>query len=332
MSNIKIVLLAGYGKGARKIFKTNKVFLKIRGTPLFIYVLQTLLTLETSEKIVIVGPCDIVRYWVKKYFSLHPSFRQVVCVSQGNTLYENIEIGINEFFPFFKMAERQICLKNENEPILFLPGDIPLLTKAEVLEFWEKALQKTSDYCFGVVTQASIEQFREKHSLKKLDLFCFPFKEGFFRINNLHFLKPFKLCNGPIINKIYELRFLSRAAVKSPLTWELIRKGYWNAAFYFFLMLCTVALKKVGLANINRVFSVWLPVNKLERIVGGMFGVKISSVEVSDTSAAIDVDTAEDYKIMKTIFGETSCIGVSKNPLEVVRKGGLEPPRLPTGS
>jgi len=298
---IDAVIAAGDGRAARKIFKRNKALLDVAGKPIIRHICEALLSSNEIDRIVVVGP--------KESFEEVIGDLDVHIVGQKRNLAENGWEGFLQTIPEYRQTgilTDHIIEKYRNKYVLFLSGDIPLLTRQEMEEFISKCDMERYDYIAGITLEKTLNLFGPTKGRPGIKMATFHAKDGKFRQNNLHLCKPFVLYDHiDLILKIYEFRYQKELKNIIMATIEIVKLGPWHIGYtlglYILLQLST-GLTALGLGLLARISSFPVTRKRLEKAASAMLGARCTTVETTIGGAALDVDNEKDFLTLSIMY------------------------------
>ena len=151
---IDAVVTAGDGKAARRLFKKNKALLDVAGKPIIRHIVETLLKCDEIDRIVVVGP--------REEFLEVIGDLDVDIVQQKRSLAENGWEGFLHTIPEFRsqgLCTEEIIEKYRDKYVLFLSGDIPLISVREIKEFLSQCDMERYDYIAGATSEEILKLF-----------------------------------------------------------------------------------------------------------------------------------------------------------------------------
>jgi len=298
---IDAVIAAGDGKAARKVFKTNKALLDVGGKPMIRHIVETLIESDHIDKIIVVGPTQ--------------SFEEVLdgldvhLVEQKRSLAENGWEGFLQTLPEYRQTgvlTDDIISRHKDKYVLFLSGDIPLLSTRELDEFISKCNRDAYDYFVGITSEEILSLFGPRKGRPGIKMATFHSRDGNFRQNNLHMARPFALFQGiDLVLSVYEYRYQKELynIIKTLIAIIKLAPGYISETLALYLLLqISAGLSSVGLWPLARLVS--FPVTKpsLERLVSHIFKARCKIVETTIGGAALDVDNEKDFMIISVMY------------------------------
>lgn len=245
---LNAVVLAGSGDGDKL---PNKPLLKIKDKPMILYVTDALKATGIVNKIVIVGNARNLSSLFKGDDICH-------VINGGKNMMDNLVLGIKYLQDNFQ----------DNDRVLVLTSDIPMITPEAIVDFVEKARAIGGDFCYPIVKkEVNIEKFPEaKRTYARL-------KEGTFTGGNIIYINP------RIIDNLMDKAQQVIENRKKPI--KLVRMLGWSFTMKFLLGRLTIP--------------------KVEERVSNMLGIDARAVisdypEIgNDVDKPSDVEMAENY-------------------------------------
>ncbi|HNR51838.1 MAG TPA: nucleotidyltransferase family protein, partial [Deltaproteobacteria bacterium] len=170
---IDAVVTAGDGKAARRLFKKNKALLDVAGKPIIRHIVETLLKCDEIDRIVVVGP--------REEFLEVIGDLDVDIVQQKRSLAENGWEGFLHTIPEFRsqgLCTEEIIEKYRDKYVLFLSGDIPLISVREIKEFLSKCDMERYDYIAGATSEEILKLFGPRKGKPGIKMATFRMRDG----------------------------------------------------------------------------------------------------------------------------------------------------------
>ncbi len=208
---INVVVLAGSsspGKLEKYAEEDNKALIVIKGKPMLIHVLEALGGVSRVGEIKLVGSPPQLIPVLQEY--QQPSWE---CISQGNTLLENLEAGL-----------RAVPLEY---PCLIVTSDIPLIGSEAVEDFLARCGTMQKDFYYPI-----IEEQECRRKFPETERTYVKLREGRFTGGNMTLLQP-----SSILEKINDL-YAVFSYRKQP--WKYIRMLSVPLAVKFLLKRATI--------------------------------------------------------------------------------------------
>ena len=303
-TKVNAILLAGDRRASIQVGGDNKAFLELRGKPLFIHVLQSLLDAELVGNVVVVGPVDRMR----AACDTHGLSDGVILVEQRENMIENfkvgyvVSLGLEESVAFWSLKGTQ----HEETPALVAPCDVPMMLPAEVDEFLSRANMHEYDYTIGTTTSKVLSLYHPTDGKPGIQMIYFHVKEGLMRHNNLHIGKPLTFDHLDYIEKIYEWRYQTRFANIVRVFFSALTRGFRFAKGLrvFILMQLSLYYDRHGHPKLaDRVRSL-VGFNRMSEGIGNALGARVQIVYTHFGGAALDVDNDQDLGVIDQRYDE----------------------------
>ena len=299
---VDAVLLAGDKKGSAPIYHDNKAFLLLRGVPLVVHVLRTLLRTAHVERIFVVGLFERLTRLLRQYELEYGPDQRIVVVAQKTNLIENAMAGFVASLPqaASEMTHAQLAESQFSERYaLFLPSDIPLTTPHEIDEFIVKSDMINYDYSIGVCSQEVLAAYYPKPPSVGIVMACFHLRDDAVRQNNLHLGRPFRVERMLYVEKMYRLRYQRRIANMLRMVLELMLsgRGVARSVLLFLRMQLTLFFYSHRCWNLYSLARRRISRERILTRVGQLLGTRMQMVATRFGGAALDIDNAEHLEI-----------------------------------
>jgi GTP:adenosylcobinamide-phosphate guanylyltransferase len=296
------ILLAGDTGASRKVCGRNKSFLEIDGVPLFLYVLKSLKKAENINRICLVGPKERLNRAIENHQHFLENINDVAILEQGDSLYSNAWKSFLHLYP----EARDIASNKSVDPekaVFCIPGDIPLVTPLEIDAFVNLCDVDRYDYFLGITPAESLRYFHPQKGRPGIKINYFYLKEGKYRQNNLHLIKPLKVKNRHYIQKVYDYRYQRDLKNIVKMAIEFIKvhvglEGFWCYSLLHWNQL----LSRMHLDLLTLPTRQLLPLSFIESCVSRVLGTRFTNVVSSSAGAVLDIDNEKDYRIMCEMF------------------------------
>ena len=304
---IQAVLVAGDRRAAKAVRGRSKAFVEIAGKPMIAHVLEALLhTPEVSEVFVVGDPMRLEKA-VTEYGCLKLAAarsRPLHIVPQRETLFENVWHGFLRALPQEEMRE--------DHPILVVPADIPLVIPEEISVFVERALALDADYVVGLTPDVALAPFAPRDGEPGIEMASFNLREGRFRQNNLHVVRPLRMGNRHYIQDMYENRYQRQFGDMLRLGARILRREFRNlwVIFYYALMHIAAVLDRRGYRRLSDRVRSWIPLETIERGVGALLRTRFRTATTEFGGAALDVDNDADLEVVDKMLGRWKAMQV----------------------
>lgn len=247
-----IVLAGSSNEGSLKGYssETSEALIKIGDKCMVEYVVEALMTATTVEKIIVVGPKERLAKVLTKSYDIQ--------IAQGGTkIIDSLLNGL------------ELLNSGEDEKILVVTSDIPLITGPIIDNFICRASKEEADVVYPLVAK-SLNQAKfpgVKRTYVKL-------KEGIFTGGNLFLINPqiIKPC-AKYAQELVSYR-------KSPLK----------------------LLNYIGLAYLFKYLTRELSLLDVQNRVGELFNIKGKAIIVNDPEIGVDIDKPSDLELVRGIL------------------------------
>ncbi|MDH5638459.1 MAG: NTP transferase domain-containing protein [Nitrospinota bacterium] len=294
------VILCGDKGASRMVEGESKAFLFMSGKPLFLRVALAVADVDRVARLFIIGD----KAKIDLHLSRHPPLsKPVVTLEQQGSLLENILAGFIATIDGYQPGMENTIPSIRDKVVMLAPGDTPLLHPAEINEFLDGANMEDFDYVAGLTPDHVMARYLPAGGEPGISMAYMHFREGRFRINNLHVARPFACRNLDVVQLIYASRYQKDLKNIARLTrdmWEhhvklqclLLYAGLQAAMFLSF-----VRLRFLG--DIIRRF---IPLKSVAEAASRILGMRVSWAVTTRGGAALDVDNDIDYETMKKMF------------------------------
>lgn len=279
-----------------------KGLLDLAGAPVFTHVLASLERSACVERIYLVGPEERLAEALRGPKVPFEGRKPLTILPQWENLYLNIW---NTFQRVIQDQERiDPSVTPEDLAVLIVPCDIPLLVPEEVEEFVQNSDMERFDYVVGISSAQTLSRYYPQKHRRGIRLMCFHVREGSFRQNNLHLVRPLRLGNRAYIQKIYDYRLQREWGSVMRLLWEIFRaeEATVTTATWYLMLHLAALLHGIPKVPLYRLPAWCLPKERLERSVSRLLKTRFSTVETHFGGAAMDIDTPEHYGVIQENF------------------------------
>ncbi len=291
---VQAVLLAGHGRGSRSVQGGNKAFAQVGGKPMVVHVLEALLHTPEVREIYVVGPPAPLETLFAAYGGSQLASvlsKPLHLVPERGSLYENVWSAFLRTLP-----------PGEPDPdhgILVVPSDIPLVVPEEIANFLAQARGGAVDYALGLSPDVALLPYAGRDGSPGIEMACFNLREGRFRQNNLHYVRPLRMGNRVYIEEMYENRYQKELGSQLRIAWRLLRRELRNlwVLWYYALMHVAGVLDRRGHARAARLVASWVPLATVERGIGALLRTRFATVVTGLGGAAIDIDNDADRAV-----------------------------------
>ncbi len=139
----------------------NASFLPLAGRPLLIYVLMALDRVTQIEKVIVIGATKEIMRAIESVIFEIPFQKRIVVAEEKETFLESVFFAETESR---KKGGVPDGLNMASEPALFLPGNIPFLTTAEVSRFIAACDMTKADCYLSMIPDKATSFFRAEQT------------------------------------------------------------------------------------------------------------------------------------------------------------------------
>ncbi len=304
---IDVVVMAGdKGRASRMVLGANKSLLEVEGVPFINWVLSALENTQIIQRIIVLGPRRQLEEAISRAKSPVRETKEMVILEQEENFLANAWKGFIYSLP---CPEAEINFLSPDSPIrehgiLYCSCDIPLLIAGELEEFLSNLNLAHFDYFLGLTAEADMKPFYPTSDRPGIKMACFHFRDGSYRQNNIHFVKPLKVMHRSYIQDMYDYRHQRQWGKIMRLGWEAIKLGGRNTRFFrhFISLHLARVMVKIGLRNVKFSQHLFMDRRDVENSVSSILGTRFTTVLTRFGGAALDVDSEEHYKAMKFNF------------------------------
>lgn len=305
---VDAVLLAGDRRASISVRNENKAFLKIKGLPLFIHVLNALRDARHVRNIVIIGPAERLREALDNHGIQSSTDSKIIVVEQRENMIENFKrgfvstLGIDPSIPFESLRGSHYG----ETPVLVSPSDIPLLTPMEVDEFIARSNMHEYDYSIGVTSHKVLSSYYPAGEKPGVQMIYFHVKEDLMRHNNLHLGKPLKFAHLDYIEKMYEWRYQTRFANIVRMMFSLLFAGWrlMKGVRTFILLQLSLYYDRHGHPKLSYRVRSLVGINRLAEGIGNAIGAHVEIVYTHFGGAVLDADNDIDFAAIEARYDE----------------------------
>lgn len=302
---VPAIVAAGDRGAAKPVRGESKVYLELAGRSMVARVVATLQRVPEVSQVFVVGDADRLEAVLRP---LVPELRKPLrVVPQFRNLYENCWQTYRRALPGAGADGRDPEGADLDQQVLYLSADIPFATAEEISYFLRRGLELDQDYALGLSTEASMRPFYPKSPGDPgIRMAYFNVREGRYRQNNLHLVRPGRLEHRYYIQDMYEHRYQRQFLPIVGLAWRLLRShrgGFATLGYYLLLQLASLADRHGWRRCADRLRArIRLP--RIESGVSSLLGCRFRFVISELGGAAVDIDNEDDYQAARERFDE----------------------------
>ena len=153
--------------------------------------------------------------------------------------------------------------------------------------------------------QRFLARFESKPGQPGIDMRCLHLSNGSFRLNNLHFARPFRIRNRAYLERVYQIRYQSQFRNVLATARDMIRiQGGLQAVTLYCRAQLALWLRAMKFHYLFDLARRGLTPERATSVAGRLLGASVAIVETTGGGCAIDVDNETDYQILCTRFSE----------------------------
>ena len=300
------IVLAGEGEGSRTILGKSKLHLTIDSQPLLVRIIKALLEVDRVGRICVVGPKQTISDIIDSHLSYDTFSKPLDVIEQRDNIFENCEAAIASCIPEFSKSSDEVSPEHQHSEFLLLPVDLPFVTSAELNEFLTNCDAADLDYAVGMTEEAALQKFYPIEGLPGIVPNYLHLREGSFRLNNLHLIKPFQVGNRQFIAKMYARRHQSNLLNIFKTLYDFLiteRMGIGPVLFFVYLELL-VLMNHVGFVRALEAGRKNARSQSVADYTSRLLRAKVAIVETTIGGCATDIDSNADYVAVQQRYAE----------------------------
>jgi GTP:adenosylcobinamide-phosphate guanylyltransferase len=302
---IPAIVAAGDRRAAKAVCGQSKVYLELGGRALVAHVVVALQDVPEVSEVWVVGNAerlhevfdreDIKRH-LRKPLHIVPQFRN---------LYENIWQTYRRSLPGAGPTGRDPAAAEKRDLVLYLSADLPFATPQEISQFIQRSAELDCDLACGLVTEESMTAFYSAAPGEPgIRMAYFNLREGRFRANNLHLVRPAMIVNRSYIEEAYEHRYQKQFGNIVGLAVRLMRKeegGLRILGYYVLIHIAGIANRR-GWRRLADWLRAWIPLDRVAEACSALLGADFRFAVTNIGGCAVDIDNEGDYDVAKLAF------------------------------
>ena len=293
------ILVAGDRGASRAVAGRSKAFVEIAGKPMVVHVLEALLHTPEVSEVYLVGNPTRLAATIAEYGCLALAAARgcpIHVVPQRETLYANV---------WHTFLRAHAPGRNDaSHAVLVVPADIPLVIPEEISQFVTRAVASGGDYVVGLSPESALERFAPTDASPGVAMAYFNLREGRFRQNNLHWVRPLRMGNRSYVDEMYENRYQKELGSQIALAWRVLRKEWrnlWVLGCYFLIHVAGVLHRRGHVELADRVRAL-VPLAAIERAASALLKTRFRTAVTDLGGAAIDVDNEVDLETVEKML------------------------------
>jgi len=307
------IVLAGTHQNPRRLISgQNKAFLEIAGRPLVRHVVDALAQARQVGEIFVVGPSEQVTIALRGVERVH-------CVPQEGMMLSNSWAAI-------RAAEARRAGMGEatvfTRPLLIISSDLPLISAAAVDDFVTRCAAKDAGrepgnaLLVGVADDAGLRPYYGEPGRPGIQRPVVHLDCGGLRLANIYVARPRHLAHQEFLQTSFSYRKAKNWRNVLKLVGSLFRQhGGWAAA-WMTLRLQAASMLSRGQGRLYQKICRGNTLGRVEQSVSTVLGGPVRVVVTPYGGLSLDVDDAEDYRVLSGRYREWMAV------MEAVRPNG----------
>ena len=255
----------------------------------------------------IVGPSGQIGDLLRQFGATSCQDLEIFVIEQKVTAYENFWAGFLRLLgEGYAVGIEESDVGVMQKPVLVVPGDTPLMRAEEISEFIEACTARELDYGVGMTEERFLRRYGRQAGDVGIEMNYLHLADGSYRLNNLHFARPFKIRNREYIEKVYEYRYQRQVMNMLRVIGDIVRiegLGLRPVLLYIYAQLTTWSFSR-GYRRIFALVRRRITRDRVTTIACTMLQANVEIVETTGGGCAIDVDNESDYKALCKRYDE----------------------------
>jgi len=308
LKKVNAILLAGDRRASVQVKNDNKAFLHLKGEPLLIHILRSLMSSRHVQNIVVIGPADRLAETLKAHANQLIGAGKICVLEQRENMIENFKtayvcsLGLPETVAFADLRGGE----HAETPVLVVPCDIPLLTPWEADEFINQSNMHDFDYSIGITSKKVLSYYHPTEKKPGIQMIYFHIREDLMRQNNLHLAKPLTFEHLEAIEKMYEWRYQTHLfnVLRMMFALLLVSWRFVAALKVFMFLQLSLYYDRHGHPRLADRLRMHAPLSALPTGVGRIIGARTQVTYTHFGGAALDVDHDENLETMEEMYDD----------------------------
>ncbi len=298
--------MAGDGSGSRYIDGQHKSFLHVGRYPLLVQVILALEKASQVDRICVVGPRDKISGLIEEYAGVLLSSKPLSVLEQKDDLYQNCMSAFLHLLPEYEPGDELHNTSIRDKAVLLVASDLPFLTSAEIDEFLVACTAQSLDYCVGMTEETYLKKYQPVGSLPGFQWNYLHLREGNFRLNNLHVIKPFKVENREYLERLYQRRHQKSLMniVKTFWDFAVTQRMGLAPVLLFLVMELAVFCRHIGFESGVKLLRKVSTDAALSKYASRLLKARVAIVTTTIGGGAADIDSEEDYAAVRQRLDE----------------------------
>ncbi len=295
---IPAIVAAGDRGAAKAIQGESKVHLRLAGRPLVSHVVSMLQRVPEVSEVWVVGNAPRLEAELGEASLRAELTKPLTIVPQFRNLFENLWETWRRLLPGAPPEGRDPTPEDARSQVLFLSADVPFGTPQEISAFVRQGAATGRHFVTGLASAESIEAFKPaRPGGPGIEMAYFVLREGRFRQNNLHLVRPWYLGNRHYIQEMYEHRYQKRLVNAVGLALRILasRGGGLRMAFYFTIIQLSGVADRHGWRRLADWLRRRVSLRRVDRAISSLLDTDFCTLPLALGGCAVDIDNDEDY-------------------------------------
>jgi len=304
---VPAIVMAGDGGAARAVCGESKVFLEVGGQPLVVHAVLALQKVPEVSEVWVVGDATRLEACLTTPEMKARIAKPLHILPQHESLYDNAWQTYRQLLAGAGGAPRDPGEADADRTVLYLSGDLPFPSPAELSEFVSKGLALDVDFAFGVVPEESLLDFLPSAvGGPGIRMASYNVREGRFRQSNLHLARPARIGLRKNIGEMYHLRYQRNPVNILKLAILLIRKASGSGSLLrlFFEVHLAALFDRMGFRKVADGLRQGITQRRVEKALSRVVDAELRFVITHLGGCAIDIDSDEDYRAVSARYEE----------------------------
>ncbi len=303
---VDIIVMAGDRSGSRSVSGKNKLFLEFENIPLLIHGVRALEEVDRIAHIYIVGPSIDIKNLLADYKTQLKNNKPIEVLEQQENIYQNFWSAFTHMIPGYYEGIEKTDLQIMDKRVLALAADLPFITANEINEFLDNCSNEELDYCLGMTEERYLRPFYPSAGKPGIKMTYLHLREGNYRLNNLHLIKPFRILNRSYVKTVYERRYQKRPFNIVKMVYDFIFTegfGFKPLALYAILELA-ILCRFLGITSIVNWLRKRASKEEVSAYAGVLLKTRIGIVTTTIGGCATDIDNDKDFITATEMYHE----------------------------
>ncbi len=297
---IPAVVMAGDRGAAKAVAGQSKPYLELAGRSLVAHAVAVLQNVPEISEVWAVGDAKRLEGALSRVSSVLTKPLRIV--PQFRNLYENAWLTYRRAQPGAGPEGRDPSEAEARRPFLYMSADIPFATPQEIRAFISRSREASCDYALGLSEASALRSFGDDEPA--FQTAYFNLREGRFRQNNLHLVKPARIGRRQLIGEMYRHRYQRELGNALALAWQTFRREGGGAPVLYYYALMHVAgwFDRRGMRRAADRLRRGVSLPKVESCISSLLGTEFRFVVTDMGGCALDIDNAAQWDAARSRY------------------------------